>query len=409
MNKLPSRWELKKIGELGKVITGSTPSTQNKDNYENGIYNFYSPSDLINRKYVDNAEKKLSYKGFLLSKKIPKNSILITGIGDIGRVGITLKESATNQQIHSLIVKENYFVEFIYYELALNKKTLEKHSTKQTIEQLNKNNLENIQIPIPKSLEEQQKIAEILSEVDRSIELTKKIIEKEKRIKKGLMQDLLRYGIDENGNIRNPKTHKFKRSELGLIPKEWEVKKINEVCDILDNYRIPLNEEERQKRKGNIPYYGANGIIDFIDDYIFDDKLILLPEDGGNFENYKIKPIAYKVIGKCWVNNHAHVLKVKSIFDYDYVFYTLEHKDITYYISGGTRTKLNKSDLIKIKTSLPKSLEEQQKIAKVLSLQDEKIEKLNKKLNKLEKIKKALMQDLLTGKVRVTKLLKDKK
>ena len=87
-------------------------------------------------------------------------------------------------------------------------------------------------------------------------------------------------------------------------------KTIEEWCDILDSQRIPITAKDRIK--GIYPYYGANGVQDYIDNYIFDDELVLLAEDGGNFGSKK-RPIAYRVSGKCWVNNHAHVLKPKKI------------------------------------------------------------------------------------------------
>ena len=131
----------------------------------------------------------------------------------------------------------------------------------------------------------------------------------------------------ENSKDQSPK--------IEMIPEGWEVKKIDELCILFDNKRVPLNDDIRQKMQGYIPYYGANGIVDYIDSYIFDENLILLAEDGGNFEEWKIKPIAYKISGKSWVNNHAHVLKNKIGYSLEYIFYKLEHKDITFYISGG--------------------------------------------------------------------------
>jgi type I restriction enzyme S subunit len=153
-------------------------------------------------------------------------------------------------------------------------------------ESLNFSRLITFNFPLP-PFPEQQKIAEILETIDNAIEKTDKIIEKYKRIKQGLMQDLLTKGMDENGNIRNEKTHKFKDSPLGRIPEEWEVVRLGEVLEIYDSKRIPLSEEERLDRKGIYPYCGANGIIDYIDDYIFDGEFILLAEDGGFFGKFE--------------------------------------------------------------------------------------------------------------------------
>jgi len=195
-------------------------------------------------------------------------------------------------------------------------------------------------------------------------------------------------------------------SEMIKIPNGWNKFEIQQCCEILDNQRVPLSDAIRQTKKGNIPYYGANGIVDYIDDYIFDEDLILLAEDGGDFVNYKAKPIAYKISGKSWVNNHAHIIKAKNEFYQNFIFYGLEHKDILYYINGGTRSKLNKSDLMGIELLIPKQEKEQQKIAEVLSEIDNAISKTEELFEKNKRLKTALMQDLLrygideSGKIR---------
>ena len=90
---------------------------------------------------------------------------------------------------------------------------------------------------------------------------------------------------------------------------DWLTTTIGEACDILDSMRVPVNEEERNKRSGDVPYYGANGLQGYIDGYLFDEPLILMAEDGGYFDEYQTRPIAYRIKGKSWVNNHAHILR----------------------------------------------------------------------------------------------------
>ncbi|QGW28731.1 restriction endonuclease subunit S [Phnomibacter ginsenosidimutans] len=172
--------------------------------------------------------------------------------------------------------------------------------------------------------------------------------------------------------------------------------KISECCDILDNLRVPINDEIRQTMQGNIPYYGANGIQGYIDKYIFDEDLILLAEDGGNFEEYHTRPIAYKISGKSWVNNHAHILRAKQEFNQDFIFYSLVHKDITKYLNSGTRSKLNKSELEKIEIDFPATKDEEDKIAKILSTADAIIEKTQAAIAKYKAIKQGMLQDLFT-------------
>lgn len=176
----------------------------------------------------------------------------------------------------------------------------------------------------------------------------------------------------------------------------WKTITIEECCDILDSKRVPINSEEREQRMGSIPYYGANGIQGYIDDYIFDEDLILIAEDGGYFNEFATRPIAYRVSGKSWVNNHAHVLKAKTGYSQEAVFYSLEHKDIQPFIVGGTRAKLNQSELRSITLNLPVSLQEQTQIATILSTIDRAIEQTEALIAKQQRIKTGLMQDLLT-------------
>ena len=161
--------------------------------------------------------------------------------------------------------------------------------------------------------------------------------------------------------------------------------KIGDICEILDSKRVPITATERQA--GPYPYYGANGIQDYVADYIFDDELVLLAEDGGNFGS-KDKPIAYRVSGKCWVNNHAHVLKPKEGLDVDYLCYSLMFYDVTGLVNGATRQKLTQADMRKMEIPLP-PLDEQRKIAAVLDKVNDLIAKRRQQLDKLDELVKA--------------------
>ena len=168
---------------------------------------------------------------------------------------------------------------------------------------------------------------------------------------------------------------------------EWENKTLKSVLKCHDNFRIPLSDKQRKNMKGQYAYYGANGIIDFIDKFIFNGNYILLAEDGGKFDEFRTKPIAHKASGKFWVNNHAHVLSTNNILDF--VFYQLEHKDIRSFINIGSRSKLNKNDMFNIIISLC-SLKEQSKIANFLSLIDKRIELQNKIIRDYKLLKKGI-------------------
>ena len=151
---------------------------------------------------------------------------------------------------------------------------------------------------------------------------------------------------------------------------------IEDCCEILDSMRIPITAANR--KEGKYPYYGANGIQDYVADYIFDDELVLLAEDGGNFGS-KERPIAYRVSGKCWINNHAHVLRAKAGLDIDYLCYSLMFYKVDGMVNGATRQKLTQAAMRKMKIPF-RSMEEQLRIVD--------------KLNRIVKIKEQRQKEL---------------
>ena len=161
--------------------------------------------------------------------------------------------------------------------------------------------------------------------------------------------------------------------------------KLEDVAEILDNRRVPITASERIK--GVYPYYGANGIQDYVNGYIFDDELVLLAEDGGYFGS-ETKPIAYRVSGKCWVNNHAHVLKAKECINVDYLCYSLMFYDVTSFVNGATRQKLTQKDMRNMLIPL-RNFEEQIKIVNTLNLIRDLIEKRKKQIEKLDELIKS--------------------
>ena len=165
---------------------------------------------------------------------------------------------------------------------------------------------------------------------------------------------------------------------------------IEECCDILDSRRIPITASDRMS--GPYPYYGANGVQDYVADYIFDDELVLLAEDGGNFGS-KTRPIAYRVSGKCWVNNHAHVLKPMASMDVDYLCYSLMFYDTGELVNGATRQKLTQTAMRKM--LIPqRSLQEQKRIVCELNKVQSIISARQQQLQKLDELVKARFIEL---------------
>ena len=193
------------------------------------------------------------------------------------------------------------------------------------------------------------------------------------------------------------------KSRLPGFSGAWETKRLEHIIDCLDHVRIPLNETQRANMPGPYPYCGANGVLDYVNDFVLDDDVILIAEDGGYFDEYAHRPIAYRMSGKIWVNNHAHILKAKSGYSQGFLYFSLVHKNILPYLASGTRAKLNKSEMNKIEIYLPLHYAEQKAIAAVLSDMDAEIAALERRRDKTRAVKQGMMQQLLTGRVRLVK------
>gem|GEM_PF-4575009 len=147
------------------------------------------------------------------------------------------------------------------------------------------------------------------------------------------------------------------------LPEGWTTLELRDCVDVLDSARVPVNSDERSTRQGTVPYYGATGQVGWIDDYLFDEELLLIGEGGAPFFD-KSRPIAYLINGKAWVNNHAHVLRANAgITTNAYLKYFLDQFDFHEYVNGTTRLKLSKGALNRIPVSLSPKNEQQRIVA----------------------------------------------
>ncbi|WP_156309380.1 restriction endonuclease subunit S [Sphingobacterium endophyticum] len=169
------------------------------------------------------------------------------------------------------------------------------------------------------------------------------------------------------------------------LPKGWVISNIEESVAIFDNMRKPVSATERAKRSGDIPYYGATGLAGYIDDYLFDEELVLIGEDGAPFFD-KQKNVAFIITGKSWVNNHAHVLKAKNNSLNKFILHYLNQFDYTGFVRGTTRLKLTQGDLRKIPFPLP-PLPEQERIVAKLDTLFHKIDSIRKRMDTIGKLK----------------------
>jgi len=172
---IPKSWEVVEVDSLGEIVTGTTPPTKNKSYYEGGGFQFISPVDLGDTKYVYKTEKEISLEGLKVSRILPKDAVLVVCIGSTtGKVGLTFKDkSTTNQQINTIICNEEFNPHFIYYLLDFKSDYIRSLSTPSPVPILSKGKFQRAMIPMIKNKREQDKIAEILSAIDEKIEKAK--------------------------------------------------------------------------------------------------------------------------------------------------------------------------------------------------------------------------------------------
>ena len=215
---------------------------------------------------------------------------------------------------------------------------------------LNNLNADDIKsFPFPEnSLPEQEKIADILSVVDDKIELNSKICSELETMAKTL------YGYwfmqfdfpDENGKPYRTSGGEMEWNEQlkREIPKGWEVTNIGKITANFDSRRIPLSQNERNSMKGDIPYYGATGVMDYVDRFIFDGQYVLIAEDGSVMDSDGY-PIVQMIWGKAWVNNHAHVLEGHNGYSNELLYFVLKDIPVIKIMTGSIQKKINQDNL----------------------------------------------------------------
>ncbi|WRD00703.1 restriction endonuclease subunit S [Helicobacter pylori] len=374
----PKGVEFRKLGDIILSLkTGLNPrkffklNTPNANNYyvtvrelEEHTIKFTHQTDRID----DNALSLC-----LKRSNLEKDDILFSGTGTIGKVSI-IKENPNNWAIKEGIysIKPNKkivfprFLMFCFENLNI-QNDIKSKSFGGIVKSISMNDLQQITIPIP-PLEIQQEIVKILDAfTELNTELNTELKARKKQYE--YYQNMLLDFNDINQNHKDAKEKlaqktypkRLKTLLQTLAPKGVEFRKLGEVCEILDNRRIPIAKNKRNS--GIYPYYGANGIQDYIDSYIFDGDFVLVGEDGSVI-NKDNTPVVNWASGKIWVNNHAHVLQTKNELKLKFLYFYLQTIDVSYCVAG-TPPKINQENLKKITIPIP-PLEIQQEIVKIL-------------------------------------------
>lgn len=384
IGELPVDWEVKRIEEITTVKTGGTPLRSNSVYWNNGSIPWMSSGE-INKKFIKVVEEKITIEGYENSNTslLPKGTVMMAMNGQgktRGTVAYLQIETTCNQSLAGIMPNNNFNSLFLYYYLENSYDKL-RSINGEGRSGLNLILIRNFKVIVP-LLKEQQKIAEILSTVDEQIEQTDQLIEKTKELKKGLMQQLLTKGIRHT---------EFKQTELGEMPIDWESISLGEV------FKVKSGEGLSAKNisSGQYPVYGGNGITGFHNEYLFDQVLLVIGRVGALCGNINL------IRGKSWITDNAlYVCKHIKVFNDKFMFYLLNSLDLNKYANKNAQPVISGSIIYNINVFLP-SIDEQQKIAEILTSVDEDVEGYEEEKAKYEELKRGLMQQLLTGKTRV--------
>ena len=361
-----------------KTFGGGTPKTSN-DSFWKGNIPWIQSSDLVEGSLFDVEPRKYISQEAVdksATKLVPEKSVAIVTRVGVGKLAFMPFSYATSQDFLSLSVLKTE-PQFTVY--ALYKKLQSELNDVQgtSIKGVTKDELLAKEVMIP-CYKEQEKIGSYLHSLDHLITLHQRKLDKLSNVKKALLEKMFPKNDSDVPEIR------FKG-----FTDAWEQRKVEEVANRYDNLRIPVAANERTS--GTTPYYGANGIQDYVSGYTHDGEFILVAEDGANdLKNY---PVQY-VSGKIWVNNHAHVLQATEKNDNKFLKYNISQMNIEPFLVGGGRAKLNAETMMKIDLTAPKNHQEQKQIGCFFHSLDNLITLHQRKLEKLKNIKKACLEKM---------------
>ncbi|MCI1880791.1 MAG: restriction endonuclease subunit S [Sporolactobacillus sp.] len=354
---IPNHWRVDEIGHVGKVVGGGTPR-KSIDEYWNGNVPWITPKDLSNyrERLIYEGSRSISQEGLENSsaKILPPGTVLLSSRAPIGYLAIAGTNVCTNQGFKSIICdKRKVDNLFLYYLLMEKKEALISIAGGSTFKEVSGKLVKQFKIPIP-PLDEQKYISRILSKLDDKIEINNRI----NHHLEAMAQAIFKHWFvdfefpNENGEPYKSSGGEMTESELGLIPKGWRVRNLGEIIEVLDSKRIPLSKKERSKRKNCYPYFGATGLMDYVDDYLFGGTYVLLGEDGTVIDEHGF-PVLQYVWGKFWVNNHAHVLKGKSNISEEFILMLLKNTSVSSIVTGAVQPKINQRNLRSLSVVLP--------------------------------------------------------
>jgi len=409
---LPPNWSWVKLGDVGEIISGGTPSTKIPE-YFDGDIAWITPADLTGykNKYISRGRRNISEEGLKNSSAriIPQGSILFSSRAPIGYVAIASNDISTNQGFKNLVISNKVNSEFVFYYLKSAKQLAEKNASGTTFKEISSTNFAKLPFPLP-TLPEQKNIVEKIEELFSGLDSGVASLKKAKAQIRLYRQSVLASAF--SGKLLTPSSERIAQSEIlkaaepkveysNQLPEGWKWVKLGDVTNNFDGKRIPLSKEVRSKRKGEYRYYGATEIIDLIDEYIFDGTYLLIGEDGANLVS-KSRPLSFIVEGKFWVNNHAHVLQTKDELKIKYLDYYFNSITLEPYVTGSAQPKLNQMNLNKIPVPLAPLNQQTQiveEIEKRFSEADNLEKAIDESLAKSETLRQSILKQAFEGKL----------
>jgi type I restriction enzyme S subunit len=429
---LPVGWASIELIDAGIWGSGGTPSRKNPRYYENGHIPWLVIGDL-NDQPVEEFSTSITELGLIDSsaKLIPTGSLLVAMYGSIGKLGITTFPCTTNQAIAFCIPDEELVaLRYLFHALANAKPELIAKGQGGAQQNISQGILKEHLIPLA-PLNEQHRIVAKLDTTLAAVEACRQRLDGVAAILKRFRQAVLAAAtsgeltrewrednpIDEDTGDNEVASliEKWISSQLRgkakipaepdlsywttEIPQSWHLGSVSMFAECLDSQRIPVKKDKRNAVRGTYPYYGANGIVDMVDEYIFDGELVLVTEDETFYG--REKPIAYRSSGKCWVNNHAHVLRPEDAVAADYLCYCLMHYPVLPWLTGTTgRAKLTQGVLNSLPMAIPPRIEMELiviKVQELLSLADQLEAKLATARKIVDRLTPALLAKAFRG------------
>lgn len=367
-------WEQRKLGDLGEIITGSTPKTNDLSNYK-GNYLFVSPVDIQGNRYVEKTITTLSQKGFNSGRQIRKGASLFVSIGStIGKVAQTAEDSTSNQQINALVSNSNNDDDFIFTLLETQSGKIKAIASNQAVPIVNKTTFGETEVLVPFDIAEQIQIGSYFKKIDNLITLHQRKLNHLKDKKKGLLQKMFPKNGELVPELRFPE-----------FTAPWEQRKLGDMCDEFKSGSSILAKDICEQ--GEYPVYGGNGLRGYTATYNHDGIYALIGRQGALCGNMN------KVYGKAYFTEHAVAVKANKNNNTDFLFFLLDKMNLRQYSGQSAQPGLAVNKLIELITLVP-NCSEQKLIGIFFNKLDNLITLHQRKLDHLKEQKKALLQQM---------------